>query len=127
MYQYLLVRHPLEGPRRNSTASAEEDDLLSFGAIALDTAVVYRNRVGGPVGHAGSAPSIHRVSARSEASSTSKKTPKSCLKSSHDFGGTLDIRATRLVQCPLAACKERGEEVEKVLACNGTVAVEVSE
>lgn len=35
IYQYLLFRHPLEGPRINSTASAEEDDFLSMGSKAL--------------------------------------------------------------------------------------------
>ena len=35
IYQYLLFRHPLDGPKVNSTASAEEDDLLSMGAKAL--------------------------------------------------------------------------------------------
>lgn len=34
-YEYLLFRHPLKGPKVNSTVSAEEDDLLSFGAKAL--------------------------------------------------------------------------------------------
>ena len=35
IYQYLLFRHPLEGPKINSALSAEEDDLLSYGAKAL--------------------------------------------------------------------------------------------
>jgi len=35
IYQYLFLRHPLEGPKVNSTVSAEEDDLLSFGSQAL--------------------------------------------------------------------------------------------
>jgi hypothetical protein len=35
IYQYLLFRHPLKGPRVNSTKSAEEDDQLSMGAKAL--------------------------------------------------------------------------------------------
>ncbi|NER50980.1 MAG: serine/threonine protein kinase [Symploca sp. SIO1A3] len=35
IYQYLLFRHPLEGPKVNSAKSAEEDDLLSMGAKAL--------------------------------------------------------------------------------------------
>lgn len=35
LYQYLLFRHPLKGPRVNSTVSAEEDDQLSMGAKAL--------------------------------------------------------------------------------------------
>jgi serine/threonine protein kinase len=35
IYQYLLGRHPLEGPKVNSTISAEEDDFLSMGAKAL--------------------------------------------------------------------------------------------
>jgi serine/threonine protein kinase len=35
LYEYLLFRHPLKGPKVNSTASAEEDDLLSMGAKAL--------------------------------------------------------------------------------------------
>jgi serine/threonine protein kinase len=35
IYEYLLFRHPLKGPKVNSTKSAEEDDLLSFGSKAL--------------------------------------------------------------------------------------------
>lgn len=35
IYQYLLFRHPLEGPKVHSTVSAEEDDRLSMGAKAL--------------------------------------------------------------------------------------------
>lgn len=35
IYQYLLFRHPLEGPKINSAVSAEEDDLLTYGAKAL--------------------------------------------------------------------------------------------
>jgi hypothetical protein len=35
MYEYLLYRHPLEGPKVNSTLSAEEDNRLSFGEKAL--------------------------------------------------------------------------------------------
>ena len=35
IYEYLLFRHPLRGPKVNSTKSAEEDDVLSFGAKAL--------------------------------------------------------------------------------------------
>jgi hypothetical protein len=35
IYQYLLFRHPLKGPKVNSTKSAEEDDLLSLGSKAL--------------------------------------------------------------------------------------------
>ncbi len=35
IYEYLLHRHPLRGPKINSTASAEEDELLSMGAKAL--------------------------------------------------------------------------------------------
>jgi serine/threonine protein kinase len=35
IYQYLFGRHPLEGPKVNSTASAEEDDFLSMGQKAL--------------------------------------------------------------------------------------------
>jgi hypothetical protein len=35
VYEYLLFRHPLKGPKVNSTASAEEDELLSMGAKAL--------------------------------------------------------------------------------------------
>lgn len=35
IYQILLLRHPLKGPKLNSTKSAEEDDLLSMGANAL--------------------------------------------------------------------------------------------
>ncbi|MCC9608613.1 hypothetical protein LOC68_09390 [Blastopirellula sp. JC732] len=34
-YQYLLRRHPLEGPKVNSTVSTEEDTLLSMGEKAL--------------------------------------------------------------------------------------------
>jgi serine/threonine protein kinase len=35
IYQYLLTRHPLIGPKINSTKSTEDDDLLSMGANAL--------------------------------------------------------------------------------------------
>jgi len=35
LYEYLLFRHPLHGPKVNSTASAEEDDKLSLGSKAL--------------------------------------------------------------------------------------------
>jgi len=35
IYQILLLRHPLKGPKLNSTKSAEEDDLLSLGSKAL--------------------------------------------------------------------------------------------
>lgn len=35
IYEYLLFRHPLKGPRVNSTLSAEEDENLSMGAKAL--------------------------------------------------------------------------------------------
>ncbi|NEO27576.1 MAG: serine/threonine protein kinase [Kamptonema sp. SIO4C4] len=35
IYQYLLGRHPLEGPKVHSTVSAEEDDRLSLGSHAL--------------------------------------------------------------------------------------------
>ncbi len=35
IYQYLLGRHPLRGPKINSLASAEEDERLSMGARAL--------------------------------------------------------------------------------------------
>jgi uncharacterized protein YegL len=35
IYQLLLLRHPLEGPRLNSTISAEEDELLTYGDKAL--------------------------------------------------------------------------------------------
>lgn len=35
IYQILLLRHPLKGPKLNSIKSAEEDDLLSMGANAL--------------------------------------------------------------------------------------------
>ena len=35
IYEYLLNRHPLKGPRVNSTASAEEDEQLSMGERAL--------------------------------------------------------------------------------------------
>ena len=35
IYEYLLRRHPLRGPRVNSTASAEEDERLSMGEKAL--------------------------------------------------------------------------------------------
>lgn len=35
IYQYLMFRHPLKGPKVNSTKSAEEDDILSLGAKAL--------------------------------------------------------------------------------------------
>lgn len=35
IYEYLLGRHPLRGPKVNSTVSAEEDELLSMGAKAL--------------------------------------------------------------------------------------------
>lgn len=35
IYEYLLRRHPLRGPKVNSTASAEEDERLSMGEKAL--------------------------------------------------------------------------------------------
>jgi hypothetical protein len=35
IYEYLLSRHPLRGPKVNSMASAEEDEQLSMGAKAL--------------------------------------------------------------------------------------------
>ncbi|HPZ06528.1 MAG TPA: serine/threonine protein kinase [Candidatus Eremiobacteraeota bacterium] len=35
VYEYLLFRHPLQGPKVNSTTSAEEDELLSMGSKAL--------------------------------------------------------------------------------------------
>jgi protein kinase-like protein len=35
IYEYLLSRHPLKGPRVNSTLSTEEDEHLSMGAKAL--------------------------------------------------------------------------------------------
>ena len=35
IYEYLLGRHPLRGPKVNSTASAEEDEQLSMGQNAL--------------------------------------------------------------------------------------------
>lgn len=35
IYEYLLGRHPLRGPKINSTISAEEDEQLSMGAKAL--------------------------------------------------------------------------------------------
>lgn len=35
IYEYLLGRHPLRGPKVNSTASAEEDEYLSMGSKAL--------------------------------------------------------------------------------------------
>lgn len=35
IYEYLLNRHPLRGPKVNSTASAEEDEHLSMGELAL--------------------------------------------------------------------------------------------
>lgn len=35
IYQYLLGRHPLRGPKVNSTLSAEQDEQLSMGARAL--------------------------------------------------------------------------------------------
>jgi serine/threonine protein kinase len=35
IYEYLLGRHPLKGPKVNSTLSAEEDDRLSMGSKAL--------------------------------------------------------------------------------------------
>ena len=35
LYEYLLYRHPLQGPKVNSTSSAEEDDQLSLGSKAL--------------------------------------------------------------------------------------------
>lgn len=34
LYEYLLMRHPLEGPKVYSTASPEEDDFLAFGPKA---------------------------------------------------------------------------------------------
>jgi len=34
-YQYFFMRHPLEGPKIHSTASAEEDEMLSMGKEAL--------------------------------------------------------------------------------------------
>jgi hypothetical protein len=35
LYEYLLFRHPLRGPKIHSATSAEEDELLSMGAKAL--------------------------------------------------------------------------------------------
>lgn len=35
IYQLLLLRHPMAGPKLTSTISAEEDDLLTYGANAL--------------------------------------------------------------------------------------------
>lgn len=35
LYQYLLFRHPLKGPKINSSKSSEEDDVLEMGAKAL--------------------------------------------------------------------------------------------
>jgi serine/threonine protein kinase len=35
MYETLLLRHPLRGPKVNSSRSSEEDELLSFGKHAL--------------------------------------------------------------------------------------------
>jgi hypothetical protein len=35
IYQYLLLRHPLRGPKVHSTVSTEEDDKLAMGAGAL--------------------------------------------------------------------------------------------
>ncbi len=35
LYEYLLGRHPLKGPKINSTVSGEEDELLSLGQRAL--------------------------------------------------------------------------------------------
>jgi hypothetical protein len=35
IYEYLLTRHPLKGPKVNSVVSAEEDENLSMGAKAL--------------------------------------------------------------------------------------------
>jgi len=35
IYEYLLYRHPLRGPKVNSTVSTEEDEFLSMGAKAL--------------------------------------------------------------------------------------------
>jgi hypothetical protein len=35
IYEYLLSRHPLKGPKVNATTSAEEDEHLSMGAKAL--------------------------------------------------------------------------------------------
>ena len=35
IYEYLLGRHPLRGPKVNSTISGEEDELLSMGARAV--------------------------------------------------------------------------------------------
>ncbi len=35
IYEYLLTRHPLKGPKVNSTVSAEEDEYLSMGSKAL--------------------------------------------------------------------------------------------
>ena len=35
IYEYLLGRHPLRGPKVNSTVSGEEDELLSMGAKAV--------------------------------------------------------------------------------------------
>lgn len=35
IYQYLLLRHPLRGPKVHSTASAEEDERLAMGSQAL--------------------------------------------------------------------------------------------
>lgn len=37
IYEYLLFRHPLRGPKIHSTASAEEDEHLAMGAKALFT------------------------------------------------------------------------------------------
>lgn len=35
IYQYLFLRHPLQGPKVRSTVSAEEDEFLEFGPQAL--------------------------------------------------------------------------------------------
>ena len=35
IYQYLLLRHPLRGPKVHSTASAEEDERLAMGSQAM--------------------------------------------------------------------------------------------
>jgi serine/threonine protein kinase len=35
LYEYLLGRHPLRGPKVNSTVSAEEDERLSMGSMAV--------------------------------------------------------------------------------------------
>ena len=35
MYEYLFTRHPLKGPKVNSTKSSEEDERLSLGSLAI--------------------------------------------------------------------------------------------